>query len=1351
MSVSNEIAAGRDLSVVAGAVLRVWARGEVVGAAFLVAPGLVATTSTVVGEALGHEPGARTPSGPLALDLPLLRVEDEPPRVSARVQRWAPEHDVVLLRLTGPAPVEARMPPLRRIEYTQERSFSVLGFPPGLVDGVWTTGAMRPHGARPLLMRSAGEQRIGAGHAGAPVWEASTGAVVGMVTVGAGSPGLVPIDEVLGYDPERLPCPYPGLRPFGEGDAAAFFGRDADIDRLADAVERLPVVAVAGPSGAGKSSLVHAGLVPRLRGAGAEVVAVRAGAGPIAVPVPTNRRTVLIIDQFEELAMLDPAAAKELLERVVAHTGDAVRAVLTVRWSTLDELLVPELVETLRSGIVLVGPLDRARLRDVVVGPAAQPPGLAFENGLVERVLDDAGAEPGQLPLVESLLTDLWERRSGGSLTLRDYAAAGGVAGALAQHAERVIGPMEADPALPRLFTTLARPDQGGRFVRRAVPLDQLPQPQRALLPALTGGRLLVVGRTSGPSQHGGDLVELAHQSLIDHWPRLQGWLADDTAFLAWREQVAGGRERWEAEDRADTALLRGALLAGEGEHLPGRAADLPAPDLDYVRRSRARQRREVRAWRIVAAVAAVLALAAGGLTAVAVQSGNRIASQLASANAETLGRESQARAAEDPAAAVQLALAAWREDPRSPLARSALGNAYVANRSLERELPAVTPAPITSMQAAGDTVLLFSSPHVTVLTGVSGPAPARTGLPDVPSDRQVTLSADGRWLVNQTPDRSALQVRDVIAGTPPVTLPAAPGTEVAQGRVSPDGTRLTWMELAGQSARLRIWDRVAGVEVAHGLGPLPADTAALFPGTRPDGVVIRHGLPNDPDSRLVVHSLRDGAELLTLPAGSANVLGGAAGAACVDDDPDRWGSAAIVVTPYDGSEPRRIPNKASCFSRTSLTITADGRAAVERDPTRTGLGYQSSQLFDLTTGTAYLVRTPTLLQPDLSGTVGVLEGLTFLPGARPAALLARGTSLLWLATEPWPEDRPGERHVLNHDGYRFGFLPAQAGFFVDEIATGRRVTELVEPDRSAHSMALLLGQVWIARTTATGWDLARYTFPDMRLIDRFALPSRNGATPTGRDDVPPAVAVEREPLAEGGRAYAIADGVLSAWDPETRATVGTPITLDPARLDAKYLKVFPRLALRPGHPGQVAVFGPKEIQIWDVPAGRMLTSISTRFDLSVLAGSTTSVAFDGSGDRLAVLTEQQTLQLWNVDTGEPAGAPVPTPAVTGLVGFDADGYVSWTSGVSQDGTVHFLDPATGTEAGSVNLPVLVGWVDEARTTLKLRQGIGGPLVDLPARAQAWRDTLCSVVDRPFTDGELRLLPAGASTGPPCG
>ncbi|PWB90475.1 hypothetical protein C5688_10780, partial [Methylocystis sp. MitZ-2018] len=60
-------------------------------------------------------------------------------------------------------------------------------------------------------------------------------------------------------------CPYRGLEPFREEDAAFFCGRDDAIRDLVARVQTHSFVAVIGPSGSGKSSLVFAGLLPALR------------------------------------------------------------------------------------------------------------------------------------------------------------------------------------------------------------------------------------------------------------------------------------------------------------------------------------------------------------------------------------------------------------------------------------------------------------------------------------------------------------------------------------------------------------------------------------------------------------------------------------------------------------------------------------------------------------------------------------------------------------------------------------------------------------------------------------------------------------------------------------------------------------------------------------------------------------------------------------------------------------------------------------------------------------------------------------------------------------------------------
>ena len=79
--------------------------------------------------------------------------------------------------------------------------------------------------------------------------------------------------------------PYRGLSAFEEQDAAFFFGREAAtaelLERMSRHLEGVGLLVVSGVSGAGKSSLLRAGVLPRIRGAG---TGIRAGVGAVAVP-----------------------------------------------------------------------------------------------------------------------------------------------------------------------------------------------------------------------------------------------------------------------------------------------------------------------------------------------------------------------------------------------------------------------------------------------------------------------------------------------------------------------------------------------------------------------------------------------------------------------------------------------------------------------------------------------------------------------------------------------------------------------------------------------------------------------------------------------------------------------------------------------------------------------------------------------------------------------------------------------------------------------------------------------------------------------------------------------------------
>ena len=106
--------------------------------------------------------------------------------------------------------------------------------------------------------------------------------------------------------------------------------------------------------------------------------------------------------------------------------------------------------------------MNRVELRAAIEKPAEKQ-GAAFEAGLVERILDDVGEEPGNLPLLEFALTLLWDQMENGWMTHQVYDEIGRVEGALSRYADEFyagLNPVEQEQAR-QIFIQLVQPGQG--------------------------------------------------------------------------------------------------------------------------------------------------------------------------------------------------------------------------------------------------------------------------------------------------------------------------------------------------------------------------------------------------------------------------------------------------------------------------------------------------------------------------------------------------------------------------------------------------------------------------------------------------------------------------------------------------------------------------------------------------------------------------------------------------------------------------------------------------------------------------------------------------------------------------
>jgi hypothetical protein len=479
--------------------------------------------------------------------------------------------------------------------------------------------------------------------------------------------GVVPATERATAVPL---CPYRGLYAFREEDVSLFCGRDAFSTQLLDKVRANTVVAVVGSSGVGKSSVVQAGLIPRLRrerpphptwdaitfkpgsapfhqlaaalvstwstnaDAGTQILrSEEVGAAlsdgkarieafiPKALEATRADRLLIVVDQFEELFTLTPEPLRQrFVEAILASAETApVAVVFTLRADFYNSALTISrtLSDRLQQAQVNLGPMMRAELGEAIERPATAT-GLSFESGLTERILDNVESQPGNLPLLEFALTELWNGRVGRLLTNACYDRMGGVAGSIGARASEVLSslPAPGKVAARRVLCRLVRvtdANEEGVDSRRRVRLSDLDGAARSVVQAFAapGARLLV---TSRDAVTGEETVEVAHEALLQSWPQLSEWLGADRAFLLWRQRLGSRVGEYERTARDTGTLLRGAMLVEAIGYVKTRAGDLSVTELEFIRSSRA----ELRApWRLTAAtVLAVIVLVGGGYVA---------------------------------------------------------------------------------------------------------------------------------------------------------------------------------------------------------------------------------------------------------------------------------------------------------------------------------------------------------------------------------------------------------------------------------------------------------------------------------------------------------------------------------------------------------------------------------------------------------------------------------------------------------------------------------------------------------------------------------------------------------------
>jgi RecA/RadA recombinase len=412
-------------------------------------------------------------------------------------------------------------------------------------------------------------------------------------------------------EPTAIANPFPGLRPFETDEYRLFFGREGQSDALLERLERSRFLAVVGTSGSGKSSLVRAGLLPALRGgmmagagAGWRVAVARPGHDPLGnlarslaeegvlaaagaglgrdereaiveamlrggslglVDAAASARLeghkmLVVVDQFEELFRFRAARAAaaddeasafvKLLLEAARQREVPVYVVLTMRSDFVGDCAQFQgLPEAINDGQYLIPRMTRDERRFAIVGPTRVARARMTEP-LVNRLLNDVGDNPDQLPILQHALMRTWDEwrakrpdheaahAAGTKIDLCCYEAIGGMSDALSRHADEAYTelPDERSRRLAEtLFKALTERGPDNREIRRPTRLREICE----IAGASEAEVAAVVevfrreGRTflmppEGVGLEPDTIIDISHESLIRNWGRLREWVKDE-------------------------------------------------------------------------------------------------------------------------------------------------------------------------------------------------------------------------------------------------------------------------------------------------------------------------------------------------------------------------------------------------------------------------------------------------------------------------------------------------------------------------------------------------------------------------------------------------------------------------------------------------------------------------------------------------------------------------------------------------------------------------------------------------------------------------------------------------------